>query len=279
MKRSAAIFAAGVLLTSALSVCRLPASQFGTGFAISPKGYMVTCHHVIRDADRILVHSPHGTLLAKTIAIDPRNDLAILKVEEWKGAHLSLAASSKIRHATTVTALGFPDPTILGRNPKISKGIISALSGIRDDPRFLQTSTPVQPGNSGGPLLSPSGQVIGVIAAGLNGIDRMSHGGYLPQAVNYAVKAEFIYPLLENASVKLPWFNTKTTHPVKQIDRGLSSIVLIEASGRSAPRRQALRAPAPRTPFPQRPATQPNQFALLPPPRPVAFDPVAIRRP
>lgn len=274
MKQPAAILAAGVLLTSTLS-----ASQFGTGFAISPKGYMVTCHHVIRNADRILVHSAHGTHLAKTVAIDPRNDLAILKVDKWTGAHLSLAASSSIRHATEVTALGFPDPTILGRNPKISKGIISALSGIRDDPRFLQTSTPVQPGNSGGPLLSPSGQVIGVIAAGLNGLDRMSHGGYLPQAVNYAVKAEFIFPLLDNASIRLPWFNTKTGHPVKQIDRGLSSIGLIEASGPQSKRPRQYLSQFPSHPVPQRPV-HPHQ-AMIPPsflPRFPTLEPVALRR-
>lgn len=246
MKLFAAILAVGVLCASGLS-----ASQFGTGFSISPKGYLVTCHHVIRNADRILVHTPQGTLLAKTVAIDPRNDLAIIKVERWDGSHLSLSSANSIRHACEVTAVGFPDPTILGRNPKISKGIISALSGVRDDPRYLQTSTPIQPGNSGGPLIAPSGQVIGVIAAGLNSIDRMSHGGYLPQSVNYAVKADLIYPLLENASIRLPWFGGRTRNSIKQVDRALSSIALIEASSAPmvAPRREAYPPfPAPAAP-------------------------------
>lgn len=208
----------------------LGASQFGTGFAISPKGYIVTCHHVVRHAEQILVHTRQGTLQAKTVAIDPRNDLAILKVDNWDGSFLGLIRSHEVGYATEVTAVGFPDPTILGRNPKISKGIISALSGIRDDPRYLQTSTPIQPGNSGGPLIGPSGQVIGIIAAGLNSLDRISQGGYLPQSVNFAVKSDLVFPLLENASIRLPWFPTRTRNPGRQVERALGSIALIEAS-------------------------------------------------
>ena len=217
-----------MLAASALLLVCLDAGQFGTGFAISPKGYLVTCYHVVRDAERVIVHSREGYMDAAIIALDPRNDLAILKVEGWEGRYLGLSDSGEVTLASEILVAGFPDPTVLGRNPKISTGIVNALSGVRDDPRFIQISAPVQPGNSGGPLLSPSGRVVGVVASGLNSMDRMTHGGYLPQTVNYAIKAEQILPLLKTASISLPKFGTRTSAGTKQVERAISAITLIE---------------------------------------------------
>lgn len=223
MKLHAAIVATGLLLSQCLS-----ASQFGTGFAVNPKGYFVTCHHVIKNAGSILIHTPEGPVPAQIIALDPVNDLAVLKIEKWSGRYLGLTPSSEVRYASEVTAAGFPDPTVLGVNPKISTGIVNALSGVRDDPRFLQISAPVQPGNSGGPLVSSTGRVVGVVAAGLNSMDRMTQGGYLPQSVNYAIKTDLIYPILKNAAVNVPRFLTKTNGHQKQVSRALGAIVLVE---------------------------------------------------
>lgn len=240
MKLIAALLAAGALLPGLLD-----AGQFGTGFAISPKGYLVTCHHVIRDAERVIIHFEGGFLEAKIVALDARNDLAILKVDSWPGRYLGLTPSSDVTHASEVLAAGFPDPTVLGRNPKISTGIVNALSGVRDDPRFIQISAPVQPGNSGGPLLSSSGRVVGVVAAGLNSMDRMTHGGYLPQTVNYAIKADLIFPLLKTASVSVPKFGTRTSPGTKQVNRVIDAIALIEGLKRGE-RMYGEQAPSPR---------------------------------
>jgi S1-C subfamily serine protease len=223
MKLITAMLAVGALLLTCVN-----AGQFGTGFAISPKGYLVTCHHVVRGAERVIVHHRNGYLEATIVALDPRNDLAILKVEGWPGRYLGLSSSSEVTHASEVLVAGFPDPTVLGRNPKVSTGIVNALSGVRDDPRFIQISAPVQPGNSGGPLLSPSGRVVGVVAAGLNSMDRMTNGGYLPQTVNYAIKTDLILPLLKNASISVPKFGTRIPAGPKQVERSLSAIALIE---------------------------------------------------
>lgn len=223
MKRNAALLAAWILASIPID-----AGQFGTGFAISPKGYLVTCHHVVREAERVVVHVGGGYLEASIVALDPRNDLAILKVEQWPGRFLGLSSSSEVTHASEVLAAGFPDPSVLGINPKISTGIVNALSGVRDDPRYIQISAPVQPGNSGGPLLSSSGRVVGVVAAGLNSIDRMENGGYLPQSVNYAIKTDLIFPLLRSVSISVPKFGTRTSPGPKQIDRTLGAIALIE---------------------------------------------------
>jgi hypothetical protein len=255
MKLITAMLAVGALLLTCVK-----AGQFGTGFAISPKGYLVTCHHVVRDAERIIVHHQNGYLEATIVALDPRNDLAILKVDGWPGRYLGLSSSSEVTHASEVLVAGFPDPTVLGRNPKISTGIVNALSGVRDDPRFIQISAPVQPGNSGGPLLSPSGRVVGVVAAGLNSMDRMTNGGYLPQTVNYAIKTDLILPLLKNASISVPKFGTRIPAGPKQVERALTAIALIEGLKRGE---RMYGGGVPRSPQ-TRPAQPPRQAAPAP---------------
>lgn len=256
MKLFAAIFAMGALLAG-----HLAAGQFGTGFAISPKGYLVTCHHVVRNADRIIVHTPSGILPAQIVALDPHNDIAVLKVEGWKGRFLGIGVSADVTHGSAVLAAGFPDPTILGRNPKVSKGNINALSGVLDDPRYLQMSAPVQPGNSGGPLISASGHVVGIVAAGLNSVDRMAQSGYVPQSVNFAIKTDLVYPLLKTASISVPRFGTGTRNPSRQIERALASIALVEGVQSASLTRQ-----------PPRPAGPQPPGRTAPRPSPVVYD-------
>lgn len=241
MKRNAALLAACWIASTSVE-----GGQFGTGFAISPKGYLVTCHHVVKDAERVLVHSGGFHHEASVIALDPRNDIAILKIPSWSGPHLALAPASEVTYASPVIAAGFPDPTVLGINPKISTGIVNALTGVRDDPRYVQISANVQPGNSGGPLISQSGRVVAIVAAGLNSMDRMTHGGYLPQTVNYAIKSDLILPLLKNASINLPKFGTRTPPGEKQIERTIGAIALIEGLRRGE-RMYVGSQPAPQT--------------------------------
>ncbi len=230
MKRIAAPIAACLLALHAGFPTE--AGQFGTGFAVSPKGYLITCHHVIQDAERIVVHVNGGYLDGSVVALDPPNDLALLKVDHWPARYLTLVSTSDVTYASQVLVAGFPDPGVLGINPKVSTGIVNALSGVHDDPRYIQISAPVQPGNSGGPLLSPSGRVVGVVASGLNSIDRMEHGGYLPQSVNYALKSDLVTALLKKASVSVPRFGGKVAVGPKQIERTLESIALIEGLSR-----------------------------------------------
>ena len=82
-----------------------------------------------------------------------------------------------------------------GNNARLSKGLINSTTGMRDDPKQLQVSAEIQPGNSGGPLLDHEGQVIGIIQQTINPWRiAQATGGSLPQNVNFAIKAE---PVLE----------------------------------------------------------------------------------
>ena len=96
----------------------------------------------------------------------------------------------------SVATIGFPNVGIQGFSPKLTRGEISSLNGIGDDPRGWQISAPVQAGNSGGPLLDENGNLIGVVLAKL-GLKAAAATGDLPQNVGYAVKSAYALALLE----------------------------------------------------------------------------------
>jgi len=85
----------------------------------------------------------------------------------------------------------------LASKGNLSTGIVSALAGLADDTRKLQISAPVQPGNSGGPVLDQSGNVIGVVDSKLNAIKTAKITGDIPQNVNFAIKAGVVTGFLE----------------------------------------------------------------------------------
>jgi len=98
-----------------------------------------------------------------------------------------------VRAGDTVVALGYPLAGYLATNANLSVGNVSALAGLGDDSRYVQISAPVQPGNSGGPLLDTSGHIVGVVASRLNG------GGV--QNVNFALKAEVARTFLDSKGI------------------------------------------------------------------------------
>jgi S1-C subfamily serine protease len=141
-------------------------------------------------------------------------------------------ANVSARTGSKVFTIGYPHPDVMGEKPKLTEGIVNALSGYMDDPRILQISVPVQAGNSGGPLLNMNGEVVGIVTAKLSAVKMFNWTGDLPQNVNYAIKASYITALLK--SVKEQSTGTKML-PVKRADleslssRIQSSVFLIIA--------------------------------------------------
>jgi len=117
------------------------------------------------------------------------SDLAVLKVAATP-AFLNLAADRSITLGEQVFTLGFPATSILGDDTKYTEGTISSLSGVLGDASFFQMSVPVQPGNSGGPVVNLGGEVVGVVAATAAVEAFYSSTGALPQNVNWASKIE-----------------------------------------------------------------------------------------
>jgi hypothetical protein len=161
----------------------------GSGFVVAP-GRALTNHHVIDGCQRVSFRTPQGqTVAARVLAADPRRDLALLGYEGEAGPVLRFREGPAVARGEMVVTYGFPLSGVLSSGPTLTTGDISALAGLRDNPLHFQISAPVQPGNSGGPLLDAQGHVIGVVVSKLNAlrIAQMT-GGDIPQNVNFAIK-------------------------------------------------------------------------------------------
>ena len=170
----------------------------GTGFFVSSSGYFLTNYHVVKNAAKVRIRISDKVLDAKVVTVDIANDIAVLKVEgESPFPYLVLKTSADVSMGDDVFTIGFPNPELQGIGPKLTRGTISAAAGIQDDPRHFQVSIPVQPGNSGGPLLDESGAAVGIIDATLSPSAVIRSSGALPQNVNYAIKSAYVLPLLE----------------------------------------------------------------------------------
>jgi len=168
----------------------------GSGFIVTEDGYVVTCQHVISKSRRLRVKTSEGLADAKLIAQDAENDLALLKIEgTYKPVSFSAASSAKL--GQTIFTLGFPMPDLQGFEPKVTKGVISSLSGISDDIRHYQIDAAIQPGNSGGPLADEAGNIVGILEATLNPGYVIQERGSLPQNVNYALRKSYLMAFLE----------------------------------------------------------------------------------
>jgi len=206
----------------------------GSGFFIAPN-IVATNYHVVSGASRIAVeYNNEVALMAVVIAKDEVSDLALLKVYGLEDVvnPLVLANSSGVREGNRVYAVGFPLPMVMGPRAKMSEGIISSTSGMLGDLRMFQISTPVQPGNSGGPLLNEQAEVVGVVAAGLNATFMMKQG-IIPQNVNYAVKINNIRNLISNSglddSLEAPKYNCSLS-AADVMDIARKAVVLINVT-------------------------------------------------
>ena len=168
----------------------------GSGTIVSVDGHVLTAAHVVAGAGSVKVVTVRGTTTAKVLRIDEANDLAVLKISSGTFVALPVAPSRKIRLGQSVATIGFPNIQLQGFSPKVTKGEISSVNGFGDDPRSWQISVPIQPGNSGGPLLDESGNLVGVVVAKL-GMKTFMATGQLPQNVNYAIKGSYALALLE----------------------------------------------------------------------------------
>jgi len=170
----------------------------GTGFYVDRDGVLVTSFHVVEGAAQIAILEPAGRIYeAVLVASDPANDLALLKVA-GSANPLPVAPHAEVSKGDEVLTLGYPLVVLQGQEQKATFGRVNALSGARDDIRFLQIDVPIQNGNSGGPLLDKRGQVVGVVTATLDSVSTLKATGQLPQSVNYAVKSDYIAPLVRS---------------------------------------------------------------------------------
>jgi TPR repeat protein len=167
----------------------------GTAFFVSRNGNVLTNAHVVESCRQISLNAEGQIGAAKILARDERNDLVLLATD----LHPTQTVNWRLqaRQGEDVVVYGFPLTGVLASGGNVATGNITALAGLADDSRFLQISAPVQPGNSGGPLLDRSGAVVGVVVAKLNALEVASATGDIPQNVNFAIKASVAAAFLD----------------------------------------------------------------------------------
>lgn len=203
----------------------------GTGFFINEKGYIATNYHVIEDAKSFEVDVTNGSesetksYRAILVSEDKLNDLAILKIDDDR-----FKSIKSLRYnfnpsvqdvGTQVFTLGYPLTDILGYEIKYTDGVISSKTGYQGDVTTYQMTVPIQPGNSGGPLFSSDGELIGITSSG---IDKQ-----VADNANYAIKTVYLKTLIDstNDRIKTPKHTKIKKSPTTEKIKILSNYVVL----------------------------------------------------
>ena len=160
---------------------------WGSGFIFSDEGYVLTNHHVVGDADKIVVRLSDGREFgAKIVGSDPSSDVAIIKIEKGEDLPvLPLGDSDALEVGEWVMAIGNP----FGLSHTLTVGVVSAKGrtsvGITDYEDFIQTDAAINPGNSGGPLINMKGEAVGINSAIFS-----KSGGYM--GIGFAIPINMV---------------------------------------------------------------------------------------
>lgn len=161
-----------------------PANLEGSGFALNNNGFVITSWHTISDADSIFIENKFlERTLAKVMISDPKLDIAILKIETdtvYKNWNVPFTYATKPSDlGEKVFTLGFPRKEVV-----YGEGALSALSGHYNDTTMYQVSIPVNPGNSGGPVMDEQGNIIGMIRGKLSSAEGTSYAVKISDILN-----------------------------------------------------------------------------------------------
>jgi hypothetical protein len=166
----------------------------GTGFFVNADGWAVTNAHVLEGCTRAVVPTMGE---ARDWIVDRQNDLAAVRIAEGAGKPFLRLRGPAPRLGDDVAAFGYPFSDFLSDSIKVTTGNINSLIGAQNDTRFLQISTPLQPGNSGGPVVDRSGAVLGIATAVFSG-----RGDFVAQNVNFAIRSNVLEMFLQSRSIE-----------------------------------------------------------------------------
>jgi serine protease DegQ len=190
-------------------------SSLGSGVIVSPQGYILTNHHVVKAADEIEVLLADGRKTsARIVGADPETDLAVLKVDMKNLPAITFGRSEEASVGDVVLAIGNP----FGVGQTVTMGIISALGrnhlGINTFENFIQTDAAINPGNSGGALVDASGNLIGVNSA----IYSRSGGSLgIGFAIPTSVAKQVMEQIIKSGSVTRGWVGVETQDLSKEL--------------------------------------------------------------
>lgn len=177
----------------------LKAHSQGTGFMVSSAGNVITNQHVVDGCVEIRI--PAANAVAKLIVADAANDLALLKIDATDRSVAVFPDSDELRQGEDVFVFGFPLDGFLPDSGNITPGIVSALAGPGNNSSLVQITAPVQPGNSGGPLLNRRGKVVGIVVGKADALKIAKITGDVPQNINFAIAPKTVRAFLVGNNV------------------------------------------------------------------------------
>jgi serine protease DegQ len=217
------------------------AASLGSGVIVSPKGYILTNHHVVEAADEIEVALIDGKKLkAKAVGSDPETDIAVLQVEGGPVPAITFGDADALRVGDVVLAIGNP----FGVGQTVTMGIVSALGrsqlGINTFENFIQTDAAINPGNSGGALIDSAGNLVGINTAIYS-----RSGGSL--GIGFAIPASsarnVMEQIIQTGGVTRGWIGVEAREITPEMGEsfrlGATTGVLIEGVLRGGPAERA----------------------------------------
>jgi len=217
------------------------AASLGSGVIVSPKGYILTNHHVVEAADEIEVALIDGKKLkARAVGSDPETDIAVLQVEGGVVPAITFGDADALRVGDVVLAIGNP----FGVGQTVTMGIVSALGrnqlGINTFENFIQTDAAINPGNSGGALIDTAGNLVGINTAIYS-----RSGGSL--GIGFAIPAssarQVMEQIIQTGGVTRGWIGVEAREITPEMGEsfrlGTTAGVLIEGVLRGGPAERA----------------------------------------
>ena len=173
----------------------------GTAFFISDEGHLITNHHVVNYCNITKVNYFGKSGTAKILAYDRVNDLALLETDIIPKDKFDISNRDP-KLLDDIYVAGYPFGKAVSSSVKVTKGVVSALTGSQDNYALVQIDAAIQPGNSGGPIVNTSGNVVGVAVAKLDFKDAMESYGVIPENTNFGIKSSILKNFTSANSIK-----------------------------------------------------------------------------
>jgi S1-C subfamily serine protease len=174
----------------------------GSGFAVSFSGHVVTNNHVIDRCSYVKIHHEGKAIQSRILYRDPLNDLAVIQGDFLPSKVFKISRRNP-KIMLDVYVAGYPFGYSVSSSIKVTRGIVSSLTGIGNNVSNIQIDAALQPGNSGGPIFDDKGNVIGVAVAKLDLRKAVEEWGVVPEGTNFGIKSSVVVNLLESNGISI----------------------------------------------------------------------------
>ena len=174
----------------------------GSGFFVSDQGHIVSNAHVVGVCKKVKAYEAGKEIYLDILATDKVNDIGLVKGKFKNTEYLNIKTDGAELGEDIVT-FGYPLSQTLSDSVKLTKGIVSSLSGLDNNYSQIQIDAAIQPGNSGGPVVNMNGQVIGIASAGLSKLYMAETAAIIPENVNFAVASQSLTTFLKANKINI----------------------------------------------------------------------------